>query len=171
MEVEITTKIYDLLKEYPFLEDELIKINPRFKKLKNPVLKRTIARVASIKQAAIVGAMEPIELLNKIRELVGQEPIDIELEAQEEEPIAPWALQEPKIIIDANELLDKEQNPLAEANKALKELKENEVLLIKADFKPQPLIDEFKKRGLQVCSKKESEDNYLTYVLKSDNIS
>jgi len=167
MEVLITTKIYDLLKEYPFLEDELIKINPKFKKLKNPVLKRTVARVASIKQAAIVGGMDALELLNKIRELVGQEPIDMDIEDDKTQEAPLWITNEPKVIIDANELLDKEQNPLAASNKALKELKSGEVLLIKSDFMPQPLIDEFKKKGYEVFSKEVSKDNFLTYILKS----
>jgi len=167
MEVLITTKIYDLLKEYPFLEDELVKINPKFKKLKNPVLKRTIARVASIKQAAIVGGMDAVELLNKIRELVGQEKLDIKLEDIDEAEAPTWIANEPKVIIDANELLDKEQNPLAEANRALKSLNSGETLLIKSDFMPQPLIDEFKKKGYEVYSQQVSEDSFLTYVLKS----
>jgi uncharacterized protein (DUF2249 family) len=167
VEVLITTKIYDLLKEYPFLEDELVKINPKFKKLKNPVLKRTVARVASIKQAAIVGGMDAVELLNKIRELVGQEKLDIKLEEVDEAEAPIWIANEPKVIIDANELLDKEQNPLAASNKALKELKSSETLLIKSDFMPQPLIDEFKKKGYEVYSRQVSEDNFLTYVLKS----
>jgi uncharacterized protein (DUF2249 family) len=167
MEVLITTKIYDLLKEYPFLEDELVKINPKFKKLKNPVLKRTVARVASIKQAAIVGGMDALELLNKIRELVGQEPINVDLNEDEPQEAPLWITNEPKVIIDANELLDKEQNPLAASNKALKELKSGEVLLVKSDFMPQPLIDEFKKKGYEVFSKEVSKDNFLTYILKS----
>ena len=167
MEVLITTKIYDLLKEYPFLEDELIKINPKFKKLKNPVLKRTVARVASIKQAAIVGGMDALELLNKIRELVGQEPIDMDIEDDKTQEAPLWITNEPKVIIDANELLDKEQNPLAASNKALKELKSGKVLLIKSDFMPQPLIDEFKKKGYEVFSKEISKDTFLSYILKS----
>jgi len=167
MEVLITTKIYDLLKEYPFLEDELVKINPKFKKLKNPVLKRTVARVASIKQAAIVGGMDAAELLNKIRELVGQEKINIKIEDNSESEAPTWIANEPKVIIDANELLDKEQNPLAAANKSLKSLNSGESLLIKADFMPQPLIDEFKNKGYEVFSQKVNEDNFLTYVLKS----
>jgi len=166
MEVKITTKIYDLLKEYPFLEDELVKINPKFKKLKNPVLKRTVARVASIKQAAVVGGMDAAVLLNKIRELVGQEPIELNLDEDENQEAPIWITNEPKVIIDANELLDKEQNPLAQTNKALKELKSGDILLIKSDFMPQPLIDEFKEKGYEVYSHEVSKDNFLTYIKK-----
>jgi TusA-related sulfurtransferase len=166
MEVLITTKIYDLLKEYPHLEDELIKINPKFKKLKNPVLKRTVARVASIKQAAIVGGMEPQELLNKIRALVGQEAISVDDIANNSKEAPIWIANEPKIIIDANELLDKEQNPLAASNKAIKELQNGEILLIKSDFMPQPLIDEFIDKGYEVYSSKIDDESFLTYILK-----
>jgi TusA-related sulfurtransferase len=164
MEILITTKIYDLLKEYPHLEEELIKINPKFKKLKNPVLKRTVARVASIKQAAIVGGMDANELLNKLRALVNQEPIKLDISDTKEQDAPTWIANEPKIIIDANELLDKEQNPLAASNKALKELQNGEILLIKSDFMPQPLIDEFKSKNLEVFSHQVEPDKFLTYI-------
>ncbi len=45
----------------------------------------------------------------------------------------------PKIIIDANKLLEQEKNPLAEANKSIKKLQKNDILLIVSDFKPEPL--------------------------------
>ena len=166
MEVTLETTIYDLLKEYPFLEDELIKINPKFKKLKNPILKRTIARVATIKQAAFVGGMKPVELLNKIRAILGQEKLDITLE-EEKEPIPLWITNEPKVILNANELLDQEKNPLAEVRKALKTLNNQEIVLIKSDFQPQPLIDEFKKEGYEVFSQEIKESEFLTYIRKA----
>ncbi len=168
MEIDLNTKIYDLLKEYPFLEDELIKINPKFKKLKNPVLRRTIARVAGIKQAAIVGGMEPLDLLNKIRRLVGKEEIEnIEDNEQKEEKSFPiWATKEPKAIVNGNKLLDEGENPLSYINKVLKDFEQGDVLLLETDFKPAPLIDEFLKRGYEVFSAKESEDKFLTYIKK-----
>ncbi len=66
-EITLDTKIADLLNNYNGMKDILISINPKFKKLNNPILRRTVAKVANIKQAAVVGGMKPIELLNKIR--------------------------------------------------------------------------------------------------------
>ncbi|NPA82750.1 MAG: DUF1858 domain-containing protein [Epsilonproteobacteria bacterium] len=169
MEITLDTKIYDLLKEYPFLEDKLIEINPKFKKLKNPILRRTVAKIAGIKQAAIVGGMEPLDLLNKIREAVGQEKLDVEDVKVEEESlqeIPKWVTNEPKEIFDAKELLDSGKNPLAEINKSLKNMNEGEVVLLKSDFKPEPLIEEFRKKGYEVYSDKESEKSFLTYIKK-----
>ena len=166
MEITLDTKIYDLLKEYPFMEDELIRINPKFKKLKNPILRRTLTKIASIKQAAIVGGMEPIELLNAVRKAVGQEPVE---EAPQKERISEeiplWITQEPAAVFSANELLDQGKNPLAEISKKLKSLPDGSLILLKADFKPEPLIDALKEQGYQVYSAKSGEE-YLTYVKK-----
>jgi len=167
-EITMETKISELLNDYPGMKETLIAINPKFRKLNNPVLRRTLAKVASIKQAAIVGGMEPLELLNRLRESVGQPPVDAtgKTAISETEPKPEWALQEPKAILDANALLDEQKNPLAEANKALKEVAEGEFIALRSDFKPEPLIEEFKKAGRDVYCEEKGEDEFLTYVRK-----
>ncbi len=168
MEITLDTKIYDLLKEYPFMEDELIKINPKFKKLKNPVLRRTVARIAGIKQAAIVGGMEPLDLLNKIREILGEEKVEnIENQSEEKKSEVPeWIAKEPKAIFNANKLLDEGKNPLSEISKVLRDLKKDDLILLESDFRPEPLIEEFEKRGYEVYCAKMDEDKFLTYIKK-----
>ncbi len=44
-------KLGDLLDAYPELEDVLIEIAPAFRKLRNPVLRRTVAKLTSLRQA------------------------------------------------------------------------------------------------------------------------
>ena len=44
-----TVTVHELLEAYPELEDVLIGIAPPFKKLKNPILRKTVAKVATIK--------------------------------------------------------------------------------------------------------------------------
>jgi TusA-related sulfurtransferase len=169
-EIKLDTKIADLLNNYNGMKDILISINPKFKKLNNPILRRTVAKVANIKQAAVVGGMKPIELLNKIRIEVGQEPIVLEdnQNVQVDSDIPKEIKNKsPKIIIDANKLLEQEKNPLAEANKSIKKLQKNDILLIVSDFKPEPLIDEFIKKGLQVYSVQINDKVFNTYIVKS----
>ena len=57
---------------YPELEEKLIEMAPVFKKLKNPILRRTIARVTTLQQAAAVGEIPVHKLVNSLRELAGQ---------------------------------------------------------------------------------------------------
>jgi hypothetical protein len=70
-----STKVGALLDRYPELEDILIGLAPPFKKLKNPFLRRGVARVASLKHAAAVGGMPVNDLVNKLRAVVGQEAV------------------------------------------------------------------------------------------------
>jgi hypothetical protein len=125
--------------------------------------------VAGVRQAAIVGGMEPLELLNRLREAVGQPPVDANgLAVKEEEKTeAPaWINEEVKATLNANELLDAQKNPLAEAHKLLKGLNAGEMIALESDFKPEPLIEEFKKAGHEVYCKEESADRFVTYVKK-----
>ena len=166
-EIKIDTTIADLLNNYKGMKDILIGINPKFKKLNNPILRRTLAKLATVKQAAIIGGMKPEDLLNQLRVAVGQEPISLNLDDEiSKDEIPAWAKQKAVLELNANELLDADKNPLAEVAKALKKLKSGEILTLIADFKPEPLIEEFKKQGLQTATIQEGEDRFITRILK-----
>jgi hypothetical protein len=70
-----STKVAALLDRYPELEEVLIGLPPPFKKLKNPLLRKGVAKVASLRNAAAVGGITVHELVNKLRAAVGQEAI------------------------------------------------------------------------------------------------
>lgn len=169
-EITLDTKIADLLNNYKNMQDILIDINPKFKKLNNPILRRTLAKVAGVKQAAIVGNMEPLELLNQLRVAAGQAPVEMELNesiASESTSRPNWTKGVPISIMNANDLLDQDKNPLAIAHSLLKQAKPNELILIISDFRPEPLLDEFKKTGYEVYCHEQSETNFLTYIKTS----
>lgn len=46
--LKATTKILDLAKEYPFLFDTLVEISPKLKRLRNPILQKTIGKRATL---------------------------------------------------------------------------------------------------------------------------
>ncbi|MDI6900937.1 MAG: DUF438 domain-containing protein [Anaerosomatales bacterium] len=52
MRVTADTKIHDLLRQYPELIDFLVSYDPAFTKLRNPVLRKTVLRVATVGDAA-----------------------------------------------------------------------------------------------------------------------
>ncbi|MBT4095990.1 MAG: DUF1858 domain-containing protein, partial [Nitrospinaceae bacterium] len=53
--IEPSSKVGELLEHYPELEDVLIGMAPPFKKLKNPLLRKSVGKVATLRQAAAVG--------------------------------------------------------------------------------------------------------------------
>ena len=75
MNITPDTKIADLLKEFPQLEATIIRYSPAFSALKNPVLRRTVAKVTSLQQAAKVGNVSIVEMVDTLRAEVGQSPL------------------------------------------------------------------------------------------------
>ncbi|WBF69038.1 DUF438 domain-containing protein [Desulfovibrio subterraneus] len=63
MEIRQETNILDITKAYPFLVDALAEYNGAFEKLRNPVLRNTLGRVATLGQAAAMGQVKPLDLL------------------------------------------------------------------------------------------------------------
>jgi hypothetical protein len=138
------TKIYDLLEAYPELEEILISSAPEFKKLQNPVLRRTITRITSISQAAVIGGLNVEELVNRLRHKVGQDDIH-----QLDETDKKYVLTQPdwfniELIssrIDIREMLNRGEQPVHEVMAAIKLLDENAILEVIAPFIPAPLLD------------------------------
>jgi DUF438 domain-containing protein len=58
MEINAKTKIDELLKQYPFLEEFLITLSPRFKGLKNPIMRKTMGKVATLEMASTVSGLK-----------------------------------------------------------------------------------------------------------------
>ncbi len=166
-EITLETTIADLLNNYEGMKEKLIAINPKFKKLNNPILRRTVAKLATVKQAAIIGGMDAYDLLNQLRESVGQVPLKSNTVALKEEITLPeWIKKDPAISLNANEVLDNDENPLAKANQLLKTLGIGDILEIVSDFRPEPLIVEFSKKGHEVAVKEISDESFLTYIRK-----
>src|SRR4030042_5540134 len=69
------TKVLQPTEAYPQLEDVLIGYVPAFKKLKNPILRNTVAKIATLQQAAAVGNVKIEDLINRLRKEVGQDLI------------------------------------------------------------------------------------------------
>ena len=52
------TRVGALLEAYPGIDEVLISWVPAFAKLRNPMLRKTVAKVATLEQAARIGALE-----------------------------------------------------------------------------------------------------------------
>lgn len=68
-----STNVAELLERYPGLVDVLLGIAPTFKNLTNPVMRKTMARFATLETAANTAKMPVEELIRKLRAAVGEE--------------------------------------------------------------------------------------------------
>lgn len=70
MELSPTTRLDDLLKEYPFLLDFLVNYRPEFQKLKNPLIRKIALRTASLETVASMGGMTIDQLISDLTEAI-----------------------------------------------------------------------------------------------------
>lgn len=150
------TKVGELLKAYPELEEKLIELAPQFKKLKNPILRRTIARVTSLKQAAAVGGVPVDRIVNTLRKEAGQEAMNVS-EDNENQSARPAWFDEDKITktYDARPAIEQGGHPLERVFKETASLKKGEIYELITPFYPAPLVDKIKERGLESWTREE----------------
>ena len=148
------TKVSKLLEAYPQLEEVLIEMAPPFAKLKNPILRKTVARVTTLRQAAKVGNVQLGDLINKLRQEIGQESLqDIEDDIELEKTPAPKWFNTDKVvdIVDARQMLEEGDKPLALVMQHLDKLKAGDILELITPFMPAPLMDTAHRKGFDTC--------------------
>jgi hypothetical protein len=169
LEITPDVTVHELLKTYPELEDVLIGIAPPFKKLKNPILRRTITKVATLKHIASVGGVPLDELISKLRKAVGQTETSesfVEQEYMGEQP--DWFSPE-KIVRSINEakIEDKDKMALSILLVEAKSVKSGEIIELITSFLPAPGIDAMKNKGFSTWTLKESDTLLKSYFLKN----
>jgi DUF438 domain-containing protein len=83
------TKIDELLREYPFLEDFLLARSAKFRLLKNPLMRSTVGRLTTLDQMAAIASIDVRDLLQELAaEIVreGVKDLTIEYKASEDAP-------------------------------------------------------------------------------------
>ena len=168
--IDESTKVAALLDSYPELEDVLIGIAPPFKKLRNPILRRSVAKVASLRQAAAVARMSAVDLVNRLRAEVGQPPIgqtDSTADMAYLGPRPEW-FDEANVVesIEEQSLPDDAPMPLVTLLKRAMDLKGSETIELRSDFLPAPGIDAMSKKGFLVWTKEAEPGWFRTYFRK-----
>jgi len=159
MDITPDTKIGLLLDNYPQLEAVLIDLSPAFAKLRNPILKKTISKIATLRQVAQIGNIPLGTLINTLRTAAGQaEGIFTEGESAGGSGKPEWVnLSKIAKSLDARPILEAGEHPLSYVIKDLKELKADEIYELITPFFPAPLIDTAKGKGYRAWTISEGE--------------
>ncbi len=152
------TRVGELLDTYPELEPVLLELSPAFNKLKNPVLRKTVGKVATLQQAASLGNIPVTAVINTLRAKVGQPLFEANASDDDINYEKPGWFDPAKVSVsfDASPLIDSGQNPMQEVFSHLEKAKSGEIFLLTTPFVPAPIIELISKKG------------YSHYCLKSD---
>lgn len=163
LDITPDTRLAHLLEKYPQCEQVLLDLSPVFAKLKNPLLRKTIAKVATLRQVAQAGKIPLVDLINKLRKAVGMAATDVTEEKQSEAP--DWLdLRRVVQSFDAREMLASGGHPLSQVLSDIQKLKAGQIYALVTPFVPAPLIDVVRKKGYQVWSEQAQENEVNTYI-------
>ncbi len=167
-------KVAALLEAYPALEEVLIAQAPAFARLRNPVLRRTVARVATLEQAAAIAGLSSRDLVTTLRRAADQPNDDAAIGESPAEagrhdgPLPAWA--DParvRRVIDADAILGGGAAPLTTVFEAARALAGGDLLEVTASFRPVPLVESLEKQG-HACHIHAAAGRFHVYVKKGD---
>ena len=167
------TKVAELLESWPALEEVLVAQAPAFRRLRNPVLRRTVARVATLEQAAGVGGVPVRELVAALRRAAGlgetAPPGETATEGVGGASAPPEWLDLGRVTstLDADALLDAGEVPLGRVNQQAQALGAGELLRIDSGFLPLPLVEALAKQGYRCYVRERAPGRFVTFVAAS----
>lgn len=162
-DINLQTKIAALLESYPKLEDKLIELSPVFAKLRNPVLRKTVAKATSIQQAAAIAGISAPLLVLELRKAAGFTVSESEFNQSDQVDVEPepnW-FDKNKISLyyDARPIINAGQSPMQDILNLASKLERGTILHFTTSFMPIPILDILKTKGFQVWS--DNENNYI----------
>lgn len=172
MEITSQSKLFDVLEAYPQLESQIINIAPPFQNLKNPVLRKTVGKIATLEKVAQIGGMDVDKLVNTLRRAVGQDelgaeaasPFTVTIPRLRDDP--DWIAREPQFTINGTEMLQHGEVPLGRVNELLGQLEAESYILLVTNFEPIPILEAMQKQSRKVFHKSHPDDpsQWLTFI-------
>ena len=168
MIIKNTTKLEELLNEYPQLGMTIAAILPDFGSLEQPQLKGTVLSITTIEHLASKTGREVSELISTFNSVIGIQPQNNEEDGKFQylDGDPNWVQIPPRHIVDGVELLSRGEHPLAAIQAILKDMAEGEWILLKTNFPPEPMIEAMEAAGADIYSRKNQLDSnqFLTFI-------
>jgi len=162
------TKVLELIETYPQLEGTLIHYIPAFSKLKNPALRKTVARITTLQQAASIGNVAVEDLINQLRKEVGQDLYTSSTASNYTTQKPDWFSEERiEMELDTREMLAAGEQPVNQAVADMNKLSDGRIYKVCAPFIPAPLIDKATSLELEHWIEKINDAEFNIYFYKS----
>jgi uncharacterized protein (DUF2249 family) len=184
-------RVAQVLDRDPRLVDEFVRTSPAFERLRNPMLRRTMARIVTVEQAARIAGVEPallIERLNRVVQGSGTDDAPAAsgtrvddnssstgktMSSQLAEPM-PAAIRDVAadrlIDLDVRDDLRSGREPFSRIMGARRSLRPGEVLRLRAIFEPVPLYQVMARQGLDHWTERLADDDWRVWFFASDGV-
>ena len=172
MTINANTKIAKIIKQNPEALEAIISINPKFEKLRNPLLRRLMAARTTIGMASQIAGIDAEQFYEKLQ------PIGFEIdrkavhETNKEKPKLPAffnSISPDQIVsFDVRPIINGGKDPLNLIIEKVKNVPAGGVLKIINSFEPTPLISLLSKQGFESFVDNVDDETVETYFYKKD---
>jgi hypothetical protein len=161
------TKIAELIEAYPQLEQVLVDYVPAFEKLKNPLLRKTVARITTLQQAAVIAGVKVEDLINHLRNQVGQDRFSGAAAAAYTTEQPEW-FSKARVVdeLDAKGMLAAGEQPVNQVIADLSALGQGDIYKLIAPFMPAPLVDKASSLGVSHWVTQNDDQEFVIYFCR-----
>ncbi|MCL4545878.1 MAG: DUF2249 domain-containing protein [Chloroflexi bacterium] len=161
-----TWRVSEVLRRYPRLLEDLVKLSPAFHHLRNPLKRAVQARLVTVEQAARIAGLEPSHLVRRLNSAAGLTP---PLQAANEpsgpvvaSPAAsePFAELEVVADLDVRPLLARGEEPYHAIMTTAATVPVHRAFRLHSSFEPLPLFDVLARRGFAYHSRQLATDHW-----------
>jgi TusA-related sulfurtransferase len=192
MVIQPTDRVSDVLARNEALVEVFAAAAAPFERLRNPALRKVMARLVTVEQAARVAGIDPEQLLRTLNEAAGSDPGPAAPESAvapaadaappassglpvlpgsspaAEPPAALLAVSPQAIIdLDVREDLRNGNEPFSRIMAARRELAPDGALRLRAIFEPVPLYSVLGKQGLSHWTDRLADDDWIVWFYPS----
>jgi uncharacterized protein (DUF2249 family) len=169
MIINANTKISQLLKQNGNALEAIVSINPKFEKLRNPLLRKVMAPRTTIAAASKIGGCSVDEFFQKLKPLGFEIDSNTGSAEEKKKAVSPFITQLTKeqiIELDVRPVIASGKDPLNIIMDTVKKIQPGQVLKIINTFEPTPLILLLEKKGFESYVDTIGEDLVETYFHK-----
>jgi uncharacterized protein (DUF2249 family) len=169
MTITVNTKIATLIKQHPDALESIIKIHPKFEKLRNPLLRKIMAGRTSIAMASKISGCSIADFFRRLKPLGFEIDSATEAVVADEKQIPAFMLlikNYQVIELDVRSVIASGTDPLSLIVKKVKEMQTGQILKIVNSFYPEPLILLLEKQGFTAYADVLDDNLVETYFYK-----
>lgn len=170
-------KVSELLQHHPELVDVLARFHPHFGLLKNRLLRKIMAPRVTVEQAARMAGVDLREFLQVIGQALGREIEEEPVLGTEPEEVPPTGGPKPEVLkttdparlvpLDVREDIRAGREPFPKIMRAVKALRNDQVLVLRAPFEPIPLYGVLGAKGFAHFAEAAAPDDWTVYFFRS----
>lgn len=172
MSITPDMKISEVLTKHPELLEVFVAQSPEFARLRNPIMRKTFARLVTVAQAANMGKVNLDDLLVALNRALGESYSTSGVTASLRPPEGrrpPWLDSAPvAATLDVREDQRRQAEPFKKIMAAAASVPPGQIFLLRNTFEPLPLYEVLGKRGFVAWSRQVGEDDWEIYFFRAN---